>query len=587
MAIDFKSRSQIDRLNKLAEGGEAEIYEYDSKTVLKVFKPKVDIGRKEKKVKYFISVKNTLSNKVVGPQEEATLNKKFIAYLMKKLVGTEDLHMLTKSKYLVASKLSNKDVLEIIVELGNEIKKLHSLGILIGDISDYNFQIVGKTPYFVDVDSWGKEGLFSPDAYTDLFTCPDSYMPNGSIKFSVENENYNFAVLAFYMLTRIHPFGGTYIPDKNLSIVERMKKRISVLGKYKNDIKIPKIISSWNWLSPKLLKDFVDIFENGAKIDILPDLQDLLQNLNYCKTHEVFYYSKYSECPICNEKAKVKAAPVVKKTAISASGPKITTVFSDSSCAYILSTVHYLNKESNVVHFNTGRKFSVPKAKRVDFSKDGKIVYVTDDNFIEIYDENNNLLSTLERAHKSSYRVKDTNLYYIDKTSTLIKVEVTKNGNMPTYLGKVYNSFFEVSENGKVFSISLYPKTAVVSTGDYNFELNYTGKINEYAIKYDKMTNKWLFVYQLPNGKYRTIVFNKDKIEYDDDVIVYNADTLSNIDFCNNTVYDPADEKIIGTNLLKNIAKEFDCNVVDESSKLKFSGSGFTIYNKNAIYNFG
>ncbi len=587
MAIDFKSRSQIDRLNKLAEGGEAEIYEYDSKTVLKVFKTGVDLARKEKKVKYFISTKDTLSRKVIGPQEEATLNKKFIAYFMKKLIGTEDLHMLTKTKYLIAAKFSNKDVLEIIVDLGKEINKLHSQGILIGDISDYNFQMVGKTPYFVDVDSWGRESLFSPDAYTELFTCPDSYMPDGTIKFSIENENYNFAVLAFYMLTRIHPFGGTYLPNKNLSTVERMKKKISIVGKHSKDIKIPKIIGSWNWISPKLKQDFIDIFENGAKIDIVSDLQELLGNLKYCSTHDIYYYSKYSECPICNENAKVKTAPTITKAMPSAKGPQISIVFSNDNCAYILSNVHYLNKDSKVVHFNTGRVFDVPKGKRVDFSKDGKIVYVTDDNSIKIYDENNKLISVIERAHKSNYRVKDNYLYYVDEGSNLVKLEVTRNGNMPTYLGKVYNSLFEISENGKKIAISLYPKTAIVSTSDYTFEVNYSGKINEYAIKYDKATGKWLFAYQLSNGKYRTIVFNKDKIEYDDDTIMYNADTLGNIDFCNNIIYDPSDEKIVGINLVKNIAKEFDCNVVDESSKLKFTGAGFTIYNKDNIYNYG
>ena len=68
---------------------------------------------------------------------------------------------------------------------------------------------------------------------------------------------------------------------------------------------------------------------------------------------------------------------------------------------------------------------------------------------------------------------------------------------------------------------------------------------------------------------------------------MYNAQPLSNIDFHNNTIYDPADWKIVGTNLLKNTAKEFECSVVDESSKLEFTGRGFKIYNKNNIYNYG
>lgn len=157
---------------------------------------------------------------------------------------------------------------------------------------------------------------------------------------------------------------------------------------------------------------------------------------------------------------------------------------------------------------------------------------------------------------------------------------------MPTYLGQVYNPLIE-EVDGKVFTVSTYPKTAIIATPDYNFEVSYSGRINEYAIKHDGRTDKWLFVYQLPNGNYRTMMFNKNQIEYDDDTIVYNAQTLSNIDFNNNTVYDPADGKIIGINIHKNVAKEFVCNVVDEGSKLEFTGKGFRIYNKDKIYNYG
>ena len=587
MAIKFTSRSRIESLNKLAEGGEATIYEYDSKRVIKVFKSKVDLARKKEKVKYFISIKDQLPKNVIGPEELVTVQGKFVGYAMRKLIDAEDLHMLTKTKYLTATHLSNQDVLQIITDLGKDLGKLHSTGIIVGDVSDYNFQINGKCDYFIDVDSWGIEGKYTPDAYTELFTCPDSYSSSGSINFSIENENYNFAILAFNMLTRIHPFGGTYLPDKNLSTIERMKRKISIVGKHKGDIKIPKIIGSWKWMSPQLEKDFLEIFEQGKKIDITADLQELLKNMKYCATSDIYYYSKFNECPLCNENAKVKTAPVVAKVTQTAKGPQITVIFAGVDCAYVLSNVHYLNRSNEAVHFETGRKFAVERGKRVDFSNDGKVVLVTDDDSIQVYDENNRVTSTIERMHKSNYLVKDRNLYYVDKGNNLVRLSITKTGNMPNYLGQVYNPFFEVSEDGKVFIVSMYPKTAIITTPDYTFEVDYNGRINEYAIKYDRATQKWLFVYQLSNGKYRTIVFNKTRIEYDDDVIMYNAQPLGNIDFCNNTIYDPADGKIIGTNIVKNAAKEFNCSVVDESSNLQFTERGFKIYNKNNIYNYG
>ena len=586
MAIDFSSRGHVDSLNKLAEGGEATIYELNSKTVIKVFKPNVDINKKKDKVKYLISIKNQLPKNVIGPQEEITINGKFAGYSMRKLIDAEDLHMLTKPKFLTAEKLTNQDVLKIITGLGDDLSKLHATGIIVGDISDYNFQINGKSGYFIDVDSWGIKGKYEPDAYTEMFTCPDSYLGNGRIKFSLENENYNFAILAFNMLTKIHPFGGTYLQNKNLSPLERMKKKISIVGQHKSNIKIPKIIGSWKWISPKLEQDFIEIFEQGKKFDITPDLQELLKNMKHCSIHDMYYYSKYNECPLCNEKAKVKAAPIVAKVTNTANGPQITIVFAEANCAFILSKLHYLNKSNEVVHIESKRKFKAPRGKKVDFSKDGKVVYVIDEDIIEIYDENDQLTATIERRHKSNYLVKDKTVYYVDKGNNLVKLVITKSGNMPTYLGQVYNPLIE-EVDGKVFTVSTYPKTAIIATPDYNFEVSYSGRINEYAIKYDGRTDKWLFVYQLPNGNYRTMMFNKNQIEYDDDTIVYNAQTLSNIDFNNNTVYDPADGKIIGINIHKNVAKEFVCNVVDEGSKLEFTGKGFRIYNKDKIYNYG
>ena len=285
---NFRSRREIERLNKLAEGGEAAIYDYSLDDVIKLFHQKVNLSVKEQKVKFFISVHNQLPPNVIAPEEEVTIRNQLVGYVMKKLVGAEDLHMLVKPKYLASMHLSNKDVLEIMTQFGIDLSKLHKKGILVGDISDYNFQIIGKKNYFIDVDSYGVSGKFLPDAYTEMFTCPDSYRCDNTVEFSLENENYNFAVLTFYVLTRIHPFGGTYLPEKKMSILERMKKKISVIGKYGKDIKIPKIVGSWKWMSPQLQDDFLQIFENGKKIDITPDLEDCLNNLEYCKVHDTW-----------------------------------------------------------------------------------------------------------------------------------------------------------------------------------------------------------------------------------------------------------------------------------------------------------
>ena len=82
MAINFTSKKRLESLNKLAEGGEATIYEYDSKRVIKVFKPNVDLDRKKEKVNYFISIKDQLPKNVIGPEEVVTVQGKFVGYAM-------------------------------------------------------------------------------------------------------------------------------------------------------------------------------------------------------------------------------------------------------------------------------------------------------------------------------------------------------------------------------------------------------------------------------------------------------------------------------------------------------------------------
>ena len=598
MSINFRSRHEIESLPKINDGGgEGAIYEYGSDNAIKLFfkSKKAILPRKEKKILYFISIKDRIRKTVpnfIAPIDDVRVNNEFVAYVMKKLVGVENLHQIVKPKYLASMNYTNKDVLEIITKFGVDLEKLHNeLGILIGDISDYNFQIIGKNVYFIDAESSGVIGKFSPDAYTDNFTCPESYQPDGKVKFSLEYEYYNFAVLAFFVLTRVHPFGGTYMEGEevsSLSIKERMLKGISVLGQYKDCITIPKISLGWKWLSPKLKEDFHKIFDCGEKFDITPDLKELLSNMKYCPHHKLYYYGGYNECPLCNEGATVKTAPVIIKAVSNAKGPKLTFLFSGENydCAYVLSGNHFLNNRRQVIHIKTGRTWSIRTGEKVDFSEDGKIVYVTDNSNIKIYDANDCIISTIEILGKENYIVRDKKLYFIDKGNNLIEATINAHGILPKYLDKVYRPLFEVSEDGKVFIVSLYPKKAIVRTETYNFEVDYDGWINEYAIKYDKATHKWLFVYQLSNGKYRTMLFGKNEIEYDDDVISYNAMPLSNIDFFKNVVYTPENGKIVGINLVKNTAKEFLCSVVDESSKLEFTGRGFKIYNPNAIYDF-
>lgn len=583
-------RSQLESLPKLAEGGEAIIYAYGQKEVIKAYKPNVSLGTKERKVSRFLTAR--FPSNVAKPLHAVMVNGRFVGYSMQRIDGAEDFHQFTKKKFLATSGLSNKDITELVWKASTSIKNLHENGIIIGDISDNNLVAVGKEPFFIDVDSWGVQGMFAPDAYTELFTCPDSYAPDGSIRFSLDNENYNFAVLAFNMLSRIHPFFGVYSKAPNMSPTERMKRRISILGKEKEQIKIPKIIPSWKWMSPDLEQTFIDIFENGKRVDISDLLGELAGNMKYCNQHGVYYYGKYKECPLCNDTAKLITAPVVVVAQKPTSGgPRISVYFAAQDCKFILGLHQYLSTSGEVVYFEPSnpsltRRIKLDYGKKIDFSDDGKYAFISTDEQTQIVDKSGNVISTIDRYFKSNYAIHANELFYVDKGSNVVKLAITDRGNVAQSFGKQYNPLFEIADNGEVFIASMYPQKAIIYANQYNFEVRYDGKIREYAIKYDPVSKCWLFVYQLKNGKYRTMIFGDKKVLYDNDILTYNATPLSGICFYGNTIYDPANGKFIGVNPHTNKAKEFACNVVTESSKLEFTGKGFRIYNDDKIYNF-
>ncbi len=575
------TNAKLKALDRMTEGGEAIIYNYQSDMVVKIFKPTVNLNQKMQKVTDFKNMR--LPHCVVSPIEDVTLNGKFAGYVMKKVFDAEVVHQLSKSKFLKISKMNNNDILEILNKICKSVEQLHTNGIVLGDISDYNILFKQDEPYFIDVDSWGV-GNLRPDAYTEIFTAPECYRSGVIVDLTSKTDLFSLSVLAFNILARIHPFNGTLKKDPNMSTLGRIKNGISLLGK--EDIVVPKMVSSWDWMSPDLKNSFYEIFEKGKRFNICSTLEDQIAHSKYCPIHDLYYYSKYSECPLCSGRAKLIVTPVIVKVAIS-SGLMVNVLFEAVDLSVLLNKKCYLSKSNEVVHIATKRKLALESGKQIEYSDDGQFALIADKDNVEILNIDGNRIGFLEKAHGSYCCVRSSRLYYVDNAGYLSEIAISNKGNAKTIICEVYNPLFEVSDDGDVFVASIYPKKAIVRIGSYNHEIAVEGKINEYAIRQDPMSKKWLFIYQLSNGKFRTIVFGDKKVEFDDDVYSYDSLPLSGLCFHNNTIFDPSGGKIIGINYIKNVAKEFPCEVVDESSKLEFVNGKFVITTDEKIYSFG
>lgn len=588
MAVNIKSRELGKKYQFLTEGGEANIYVYDTDYLLKVFKDKVNLSLKESKVDLWLN--STVIDGFVSPVDKVYVEGIFKSYILENVKNSEVIATFSKKNYIKLQNIDNKDLVGLMLDASKKLENLHKSGKVVGDISDRNIlvKLVNKLyqAYYIDCDSFGIGNLLA-DAYTETYTDPKAYDKSNNVIASKESDMYAFAILTFKLLTRLHPFKGTYEKNENLNTVERMKQKISVLGKH--NIKVPNIIPSWKWISPELLNVMYEIFEKEKRDYLTNYLQELYDNMKYCNNHKNYYYSKYNECPLCNSDAKIKITPKVVIDDNDKSGLSIRVLLSNYNVNLLFDFDKYVDNNGYVIHILSKNKWKYSLNYRVEFSKDGKYVFEIYNDMIVIYNyEKRVKISSFKRAYKSNYKVRENHIYYIDEQFNLCKVQIVNSGVAKSNIMATYsNTLFEVEGKDNYFVAILYPKNMLIATKKGHVRLKYDGKINEYVIKYDKVSENWLFIYETNVGEHRTIVIQNNKIVFDSNIYKYAAEPLSNICFANNTIFAPSNKKIVGINYSKNLVKNFDIKIVTEESQLKFEKGGFKIITDNKIYYYG
>jgi len=598
------TRYELKQLVEMAHGGEAIIYKNPSRSgiLYRIYidYQKRDLSAIEAKTKYFISIKNKLPKEVVGPEDTIYIEGVFAGYTMISISNGKDIDELSNEKFVAINKVTNKHSMMVMKRVNEVFQELHKLGILIGDVSGNNVMIdIAKIVkqnvpaiFFIDVASWGVDGMFPPSAYTKEYTCPDSYMPDGTIKFSKKNENYALAVLNFLVLTRIHPFGGIYHPQPRMRKKERMKNNLSILGpaRERGEVGINDNLPSYDWMSPELKQHFLEIFEQGRRDEVfIDDIESLYNNLKLCNVHKAYYDGRFNECPLCNSKATV-VKPVVVQNATAGGDITATCVFSLAECNIILNKYLYVDTNGFIVHRTTGKKFEAEAGIKTQFSKDGRFVFMSDENEIVILNvSDGKKISVLQCAYRSMNLVSGDYFYYVDISNALRKVKVTLSGVMSEFVAYVHNAVFDVEEDGKFCAVSLYLGKAMVDINGYRFDIKCPNYIKKYAIKRDSQTPQWLFIYKDDkNDEYHTWLLKDSKVA--EEVMIgydYSVGKLSNVTIHSGTIYIPDENKIIGISTKTGKSKEFMCGtpgILSQDSAIEFIGTRFRVTNRNKEY---
>ena len=557
----------LKKLTPLAEGGEGVIYEWNG-LILKVYKPNVNLAEKQGKIKLLIP--KQLPSNIIAPKEVAIdSNGKFIGFLMDRVEG-EPIKNLSSKKFIQANRITGKEILYMLVQIKKSLQILHSEGIVIGDLNDKNilfdknFQI-----YFIDVDSW-VIGNYQNDVCMEIFKDPLLIGNN----FTKETDAYAFSIINFKSLTRLHPFGGTTNPD--MPILERMRRGISVIDNKK--VTVPQNINRWESMHPDFLGDLQNIFQSSQRFIIDDSLEHFQRNIKPCGIHGDYYYSKFSDCPVCNTGAKVATGP--RKIVGGDKTAAWVLLFDDPAALFFTDLYTYITQDGYIINWKSGRKIPFDKTFKYYFSEDGQVLFKVRDKEIFINDNQHAIF----KINRSIVIILDKTIYYINLSNDLIALTVTDKGNYSKNFGKVaFNCVFEVADELHYFICNIYDDKKIINVDGYNCVMDNRNKLQEYGIHFDLVSKNWLFVYQDNKGVFNTSIFDKNKLIYENNQINY-IPQLSNLCFYNGTIYIPGDKLIRGFNAAKNVFKDFALDIVEADSKLIKKDGKMIIVNEQEIY---
>lgn len=560
----------------LSEGGEGFIYDYKNGDILKIYKDMVNKFEKEKKLR-LLSSKQLPKHIVISTDLAYDKRKNFIGYIMPK-VNAEDLQQLCNKTYCKIHNVTVQDIAKLAISIKNTLTVLHKNNIIISDLNDGNILFDDKyNPFFIDTDSYTIDNILC-DVCMPTFKDP---LLKANF-FTKETDYFAFAILLFKMFSRVHPYGGTTKPD--IDILERMNKRISIINN--SNVKIPPVARKWDFMSPKILEDFQNIFEKDKRFLIDDSLEDLYKNLKLCPQHKDYYYGKFTNCPVCNANVTVIQIPI-KIQGTTGEIPYIILIsFSPNDIKIILNENSYIDNNNFVVRNTSKRKIKYVSGNKYYFSEDDENTFIVTDQKVKLL--NSKGIFRFDKTNKSPVVFKDDKLYYITDNSYLVCLNVTKFGNSLELITKTsFNAIFDIESDKEYFICNNYQGFKILNISGYNYTLkDHNSKIVNYGIHFDRVTKKWLFIIETVTGNFDTYVFNKNNVEYFNDTIKYAVD-LGNLCFSNGIIFRAGDGYIKGFDYAKNVYKDFPCKAVNDGAKLIRKNNKFVVINEKEIIQVG
>ncbi len=611
--VDSREISDWDHFN---EGGESIIYALKNGNLAKIFREEINYAFKNRILAAIFGKKEILEQinqenhkfQYIIPKKLLVdkKNHKVIGYTMDRKVEGEPIASLSDKDFVRDHYLSRKDVLEILITVGEGIETLHNkTNIYIGDLNGRNILFdEDKNVYFLDFDGMGYKNI-QPLFFTDEYIDPIS-RKNKSV--TQKDDWYSLSVQAFHYLTYTHPFDGIYQKNgKTLDIEERMERRISLLGNH--GIKAPKIAEPWNWMSEDLKNLFYTIFETEERRSIVNELK---------MQYNSMYDEKYQIEEIAAEEAVETPIEDTAKDAVESSNSSqaeeiirinskfVAKVRNPFNC----NVEHIINYYSAVCE-EDGNYYVVISANgnmhKVHFLncmgiKD-LLLLETYPIALAVYDDiivSFNLQTDKEVFYEhiqynSDHVVVNGNTLYISKKSNgeniILQVEFDSNGGTKSskikFLSDQETKGFLVKFNSKFMLIKQNSngRDEIYCNSEKLCDIDYDFQDSKYNILYDDVTKLWLVVNS--KGNYITIKSSNGHYKKVDIPVEIDDMKLENVSFAKGILYIPSKDcvYIIAVNNVMT-TKQMECSKIMTSNSLlcNFNSNGFSAITDDKIY---
>lgn len=204
--VHWRSASQSGTIrlgSLLGEGGEGSVFEGDRESVIKIFDRDHVTSHRRKKISLLVEHDIQSKGACIPSALISNASGEFVGYMMPRASGREfQRTIFNKRKF--AKEFPNwkkVDLVDICISFLTQVRDLHAMNIILGDINPKNLMVDEKKNVFIiDADSWQLDGYPCPVG-TPMFTSPRMLGTAYSDKLrTMEDELFAVATMLFMII---------------------------------------------------------------------------------------------------------------------------------------------------------------------------------------------------------------------------------------------------------------------------------------------------------------------------------------------------------------------------------------------------